>query len=217
MGCIFGIVAGLASGIFTLDSIFSLKDGKVEGFLYQGFNGMIGTVTFVLSLFGIIGILRASRTMERCANYIGNSKLAQSTCGAEIAIAGGIGIATILLGGVMSASILAFGPVANEIGKEKKLHPYRRAVLVHCVSMTLPAIVPFLSAFIFIVMSIIGGLRSEDSFIPPINPVSISLTSFYPISLFFVMMFSICTGWGRTFEGENGSQVKTIDVCRTSR
>jgi Na+/H+ antiporter NhaC len=215
-GLIFGIVTGLVSGIFTLDSIFSLKGGNVEGFLYQGFSGMIGTVTFVLSLFGIIGILRASRTMERCANYICNSKLAQSTCGAEIAIACGIGIATILLGGVMSASILAFGPVANEIGKEKKLHPYRRAVLVHCVSMTLPAVVPFLSAFIFIVMSIIGELRNEYSFIPQINPVYISLTSFYPISLFFIMILSIYTGWGRTFEGENGTQVNAIVECRMS-
>jgi Na+/H+ antiporter NhaC len=210
VGLILGIVIGLASGIFTLGGIFSLKDGSVEGFLYQGFNGMIGTVTFVLSLFGIIGVLRASRTMERCAKFISNSKLARSTRGAEIAIAFGIGIATILLGGVMSASILAFGPVANEIGKEKKLHPHRRAVLVHCVSMTLPAVVPFLSAFIFIVISIIGGLRSEYPLIPQINPVLISITSFYPISLFFVMAFSIYTGWGRTFEGEKGEPVKEI-------
>jgi Na+/H+ antiporter NhaC len=163
-GLIVGIITGLTSGVFRLDSIFSLKNGNVEGFLFQGFNGMISTATFVLSLFGIIGILRASHTMERFANYICNSRLSQSTRGAEIAIAGGIGIATILLGGVTSAAILAFGPVANEIGKKKDLHPFRRAVLVQCVSMTLPAVVPFLSAFIFIVMTIISGLKSEYQF-----------------------------------------------------
>ena len=116
----------------------------------------------------------------------------------------------MLLGGVTSASILAFGPVADEIGKKKMLHPFRRAVLVDCIAMTLPAIVPFLSAFIFIVLAVVGGLRSEDAFIPQINPMSIAMTSFYSLSLFVVFVFSIYTGWGRTFEGKNGEPVKSL-------
>lgn len=210
VGIIVGIITGLLSGVLTWDNIFSLDGDKVGGFLFLGFNGMIGTVTFVLSLFGIIGVLRASRTMDRVAEYIGNSALARTTRGTETAIGLGIGAATVLLGGVTSASILAFGPVADEIGKKKMLHPFRRAVLVDCIAMTLPAIVPFLSAFIFIVLAIIGGLRSEYSFIPQINPVSIALTSFYSISLFVVFVISIYTGWGRTFEGANGEPVKAL-------
>jgi len=210
VGIVVGILVGLLSGVFTWESIFSLEGDKIGGFLFLGFNGMIGTVTFVLSLFGIIGILRASRTMDRVAEYIGNSKLAQTTRGVETAIGLGIGAATVLLGGVTSASILAFGPVADEIGKKKMLHPFRRAVLVDCIAMTLPAIVPFLSAFIFIVLAVVGGLRSEYAFIPQINPMSITMTSFYSLSLFVVFVFSIYTGWGRTFEGKNGDPVKSL-------
>jgi Na+/H+ antiporter NhaC len=208
VGLVVGVATGLLSGVLTWQGIFSLDGDKVGGFLYLGFTGMIGTVTFVLSLFGVIGVLRASRTMDRVAEYIGNSKLARTTRGTETAIGLGIGAATVLLGGVTSASILAFGPVADEIGKKRMLHPFRRAVLVDCIAMTLPAIVPFLSAFIFIVLAIIGGLRSEFAFIPQVSPVSIAMTSFYSISLFFVMAVSIYTGWGRIFEGENGVPVK---------
>ena len=208
VGLVVGVATGLLSGVLTWQGIFSLDGDKVGGFLYLGFTGMIGTVTFVLSLFGVIGVLRASRTMDRVAEYIGNSKLARTTRGTETAIGLGIAAATVLLGGVTSASILTFGPVADEIGKKKMLHPFRRAVLIDCIAMTLPAIVPFLSAFIFIVLAIIGGLRSEFAFIPQVSPVSIAMTSFYSISLFFVMAVSIYTGWGRIFEGENGVPVK---------
>ncbi len=94
--------------------------------------------------------------MDRISAAICSSRLAQSAQGAEWCIAIGSIIATALVGGVTSASILAFGPVANEIGLRKSLHPYRRAVLVDCFAMTLAAIIPFLSAFIFIVSAIIS-------------------------------------------------------------
>ncbi|MFE4712307.1 Na+/H+ antiporter NhaC family protein [Paenibacillus sp. NPDC056722] len=207
VGIAVGIVVGLISGVFTWTDVFSLKDGAVKGFLFEGFNNMVSTVLFVLSLFGIMGILIASSTMDRIASYICKSRMAKSVQGAELAIAGGTIIATALVGGVTSASILTFGPVADEIGKRKNLHPFRRAVLVDCFSMTIAAVIPFLSAFIFIVTSIIGSLRTEYSFIPEINPVSLFLTSFYPLCLFVVLIFSVLTGWGRKFEGPGGNPV----------
>jgi Na+/H+ antiporter NhaC len=145
--------------------------------------------------------------MDRIAEYICNSKMAETVPGAEFAIAIGTIVATALVGGVTSASILAFGPVANEIGKRKNLHPFRRAVLVDCFSMTIAAIIPFLSAFIFIVSAVIDSLRSEYPFIPTINPVYLSITSFYPLALFVVLIYAVITGWGRKYEGELGQEL----------
>lgn len=211
IGVIVGIIVGLVSGVFVWDNVFCIKNGALTGFLFEGFTSMISTVLFVLSLFGIMGILNESKTMDKIATAICNSKLAKTVPGAEVAIAIGTIIATTLVGGVTSASILTFGPVANEIGIKKHLHPYRRAVLLDCYSMTLGSIIPFLSAFIFIVISVIGSLKTQYSFIPTINPVSIALTSFYPFSLFIVMTFSIITGWGRKYEGVNGKEVKIYE------
>lgn len=217
IGIVVGTVTGLISGIFNWHDVFSIKDGAVGGFLFVGFSGMVSTVLFVLSLFGIMGILKASLTMERIANFISNSRLTHSVIGTELSIATGTILATALVGGVTSASILTFGPVADEIGKKKGLHPFRRAVLVDCYSMTLAAILPFLSAFIFIVTSIINSLRVDYSFIPVINPVTLTLTSFYPLCLFVVMTLSVFSGWGRKFEGLNGAPVKDKEMsCSTA-
>lgn len=207
-GLLTGIIIGLLSGIFNINDIFSLDNGDATGFLYKGFHEMVSTILFVLSLFGIIGILRASKTMDRISAAICRSRLAQSASGAEWCIGIGSIIATALVGGVTSASILAFGPVASEIGLRKSLHPYRRAVLVDCFAMTLAAIIPFLSAFIFIVSAIISSLQQDYPFVQVINPIDISLTAFYPLSLFVVMSFSVIVGWGRRFEGKDGSPVK---------
>ncbi len=211
-GILTGIIIGLLSGIFNLTDIFALDNGNVTGFLYNGFHEMVSTILFVLSLFGIIGILRASKTMDRISAAICSSRLAQSAQGAEWCIAIGSIIATALVGGVTSASILAFGPVANEIGLRKSLHPYRRAVLVDCFAMTLAAIIPFLSAFIFIVSAIISSLQKEYPFIQPVNPIDLSLAAFYPLTLFVVMSFSIIVGWGRSFESKDGSLVKSLPL-----
>lgn len=62
--------------------------------------------------------------------------------------------------------------------------------------MTLAAIIPFLSAFIFIVSAIISSLQKEYPFIQPVNPIDLSLAAFYPLTLFVVMSFSIIVGWG---------------------
>jgi Na+/H+ antiporter NhaC len=207
VGIIVGTITGMVTGIFTWHDVFSIKGGEVSGFLFAGFNSMVSTVLFVLSLFGIMGILKASLMMDRIAAFICNSRFTDSVRGTEFSIATGTILATALVGGVTSASILTFGPVADEIGKKKNLHPFRRAVLVDCFSMTIAAIIPFLSAFIFIVSSIINALRADYNFIPEINPISLTVTSFYPLCLFVVMTFSVVVGWGRKFEGPDGTQV----------
>lgn len=209
-GILSGIVIGLLCGIFHIADIFTLENGNANGFLYKGFSGMVSTILFVLSLFGIIGILRASNTMERISSAICGSKLAQSTRGAEWCIAIGSIVTTALVGGVTSASILAFGPVASEIGARRKLHPYRRAVLLDCFAMTLAAILPFLSAFIFIVSAIISSLQKDYPFIHDVNPIYLSLTSFYPLALFAVMSFAIVVGWGRHYENSEGEAVRYL-------
>lgn len=209
-GILSGLIIGLLSGIFDTRDIFSLQQGNVQGFLYNGFHDMVSTILFVLSLFGIIGVLRASKTMDRISLLICRSRLARTYQGVEWCIAIGTIISTALVGGVTSASILAFGPVASEIGQRKFLHPYRRAVLVDCFAMTLAAILPFSSAFIFIVMAIISTLQKNYPFIHTINPVYVSLTAFYPLALFMVMSFSVISGWGRRFENKEGLPVKRL-------
>ena len=95
----------------------------------------------------------------------------------------------MLLGGVTSASILTFGPILNRIGSAKNIHPYRRATLLDGTANSLPAIVPFMSVFVFIGSALTG-----------LSPVAVAAGTVYGFILFIVFLASVLTGWG--FERE---------------
>lgn len=207
-GIVSGCVIGLIAGVFTPDTIFSVKDGAIGGFVYNGFKSMMGIGVFCIALFGVRGILEDSGTMERLIKAIETSPVARSVKGTELLIMLGTIVTTALLGGVTSASVLTFGGIADEIGGKKLIHPYRRANLLSGFANSLPAIIPFISAFIFISATVIGPLSQEFSYIPSITPAAISAGCFYPIVLFFVLLGSILTGWDVVFEGDEGEVVR---------
>ena len=103
----------------------------------------------------------------------------------------GISLTTILFGGVTSASILTFGPILNRIGSAKNIHPYRRANLLDGTANSLPAIVPFMSVFVFIGAALTG-----------LSPVVVAGGTIYGFVLFFVFLGAVLTGWGCQKEEE---------------
>ena len=167
------------------------------GFLVEGVANMLGTVGLVIAVFGIMGVLTEAGMLDFLVEKILGSKMAQTPKGAEMACLIGISATTFIFGGVTSASILTFGPVLNKIGHAKKLHPYRRANLLDGVANSLPAIIPFMSVFVFIGAALSG-----------LSPVSVALGTFYGVVLFVVFLVAVITGWGRRFEGKNGEELK---------
>ena len=177
VGLSLGLVTGLACGLFPPSAVFANdpENSAATGFLVTGVAGMLGYL--VEKILG--------------------SKLARTPRGAEVASVIGISLTTLIFGGVTSASILTFGPVLNEVGKAKGIHPYRRANLLDAVANSLPAIVPFLSVFVFIGSALTG-----------LSPVAVAGGTLYGFTLFAVMVVAVATGWGRDFEGKNGEAVK---------
>ncbi len=104
-----------------------------------------------------------------------------------------------------SASVLTFGSVADELGARHQIHPYRRANFLTGYANTFPAILPFISAFIFISASSIEPLLEEYSYLPAVTPLQIFSGAFYPMVLFVVLTISILTGWDRIYEGPDGA------------
>lgn len=102
-----------------------------------------------------------------------------------------ISLTTILFGGVTSASILTFGPILNRIGSAKNIHPYRRANLLDGTANSLPAIVPFMSVFVFIGAALTG-----------LSPVEVAGGTVYAFALFGTFLVAVITGWGRKHEDE---------------
>ena len=204
-GLVSGIAVGLLSGTFGPSDILGVENGAATGFIYNGFTGMIGICLFCMALFGAMGVLNESGTMERMIQGICNSRFARPARGAEQLIGLGSMLTTLLVGGVTSASVLTFGSVADELGARHQIHPYRRANFLSGYANTFPAILPFISAFIFISASSIEPLLEEYSYLPAVTPLQIFSGAFYPMVLFVVLTVSILTGWDRIYEGPDGA------------
>lgn len=117
-------------------------------------------------------------------------------------------LTSICLGSANGPAIIMFGPIADEIGKSKGLHPYRRANLLDGFASTLPVIIPVTSSFIFIAVSCVESAAAEYDFISVISPVSIAISTLHCIFLFVVFCVAVFTGWGRRYEGLDGRPVK---------
>ncbi len=207
VGIVLGTVTGLAFGILSFGDIISVVDGTPAGFLTDGIGSMMATVTLVLSVYGIMGVLAGAGALERITNAILGSKMGRTVRGAEIAMMLGISLTTLLFGGVTSASMTTFGKVQNEIGKRVGLHPYRRANLLDGFANAIVLVVPFLSVFVFL-----GALLTKGyDFVEPLSLIQVSGGMFYCVVLFLVLLFSVITGWGRQYEGPEGQPVSEPD------
>lgn len=196
IGLILGSIVGIAAGLITPDDIINVKEGHPGGFLTTGVSGMMGTATLVLSVFGIMGVLRAGGAFDYIVKKILNSSLGKTARGTELAAALGVCITTMLFGAVTSASILTFGPILNKIGSEKNIHPYRRANLLDGFANSIPVVIPFLSVFVYIGALLVQGY----DFIAAPSATSIAAGMFYPVVLFIVLLISVVTGRGRSME-----------------
>ena len=208
VGLALGTVVGLASGLVAPERVVSVTDGVPAGFLTEGVSSMMATVVLVMSVYGIMGVLTAAGVLDKISNGILGSKLGTSARGAEIAMMLGISATTLIFGGVTSASMATFGKIQNEIGKRVGLHPYRRAYLLDGFANALAVVVPFLSVFVLIGTTLTQGY----DFVAPLSLTQVSCCMFYSILLFFVLLVSVLTGWGRVYEGPEGEPVKEKPV-----
>lgn len=199
VGLVLGTATGLALGLFTPADVFSndAANSVATGFLVTGVANMLGTVGLVISVFGIMGVLADAGTLEYLVDRILGSRMARTARGAELACLLGVSATTVIFGGVTSASILTFGPVLNKIGTAKGIHPYRRANILDGIANSLPAIVPFMSVFVFIGVACTG-----------LSPLAVAGGTIYAFALFATLLVSIITGWGRRYEGPKGEAEK---------
>lgn len=207
VGLITGILTGLAAGLIVPTDIVGVTDGVPTGFLAAGVTNMLGTVALVFAVFGIMGVLTEAGVLERLVEAISRGRLSDTPRGAEIAIGLGVSVTTLLFGGVNSAAMLTFGPVADEIGSRVGLHPYRRAVVMDCFAMGIACIVPVLSAYLFIGALLTSGYDTA----PALSTTQIFLAMLYPLVMTVVMFVAVGTGWHRRFEGADGVAVKDPD------
>ncbi|VFS58791.1 Na+/H+ antiporter family [Leminorella grimontii] len=180
-----------------------MKDGQLDGILYNGVSSMAGTIMLCLSLFAVIGILEKSGAIAAMTQRLTRGNQTMSAARAEGILAAGAFLCSTVFAGVTSAALILFGPIGDKVGKSAGLHPYRRSHIMSAMANSIPVILPF-SAFVFVVMIAVKSQSSGDV----ITPFTLLTSAFYPWALFLVFGGSVITGLGRRFEGNNRASLK---------
>ena len=200
-GIVSGLAIGLATGRFSASDILGVHEGAVSGILYAGVTGMGGIILLCITLFAFTEVVTRSGLGEAAVEkLLGTNTVSEKRTGGalrmEVLLAAATLVVTTLFAAVTSASTALVGVLANDPANRAGLDPLRRAHLLTGFANGLPVLMPF-SAFILILTGILSGLPGGDA----VTPVALGLSSFYPLALTAVLVFSIATGFGRNAKG----------------
>jgi len=112
-----------------------------------------------------------------------------------------------MLGGFAVMGIAVAGPFVDALGKEQKIHPYRRANFLSTVTTSICHAVPW-SSQLFVLAGFLVSMKDTFTFIPDIATTDFFMCCIHPWVLPLVMLVVAYTGWGRIFEGDNEELIK---------
>lgn len=208
VGLLVGVIVGLLAGVLEPSGIIGVKDDDtITGFLIEGVANILPIIGLNVVVFAMLGVLEAAGVIDALVNKVVTSGWANTPRRAEIVTAGGILGTTTLFASVNGPSMLVFGPIADRIGANVGLHPYRRANVMDSFALGLGSVMPFVSSFLFIASLLTSDIKGA----PQLDPLQIFTGAFYPFCLTAVMIFAVVTGWGRRFEGPDGTVVRTFE------
>ncbi|MFD5599475.1 Na+/H+ antiporter NhaC family protein [Leucobacter sp. NPDC058333] len=200
-GLIVGIIVGLLSGALAPSGIIGVEGDAITGFLVGGVANILPIIGLNVVIFAMLGVLESAGVLDRLVDAVVSSGWVTTPRRAELAISAGTLATTTLFAGVNGPSMLVFGPIADRIGAQVGLHPYRRANVMDCTALGIGSVVPVVSSFLFIA----SLLTVDQGDAPALGPMAIFTGAFYPLVLTCVILVAVITGWGRRFEGINGA------------
>lgn len=185
-----GIILDLAMGCIAPAVMFSRK-----GPIIAGLSGMLILVLYVMLLFMVLEILRASGAFERLGESL--MKMCKNARSGEFVIFLAASIGSVITGG-SGIAILFFGPMVRQITKNFKIDRCRGANILDGVACGATGLMPHGNPVMLSlgVAMTLKGLPEAFSFL------DIMKYNFHCWGLLLIFMISIVTGIGRKFENE---------------
>jgi Na+/H+ antiporter NhaC len=190
----FGIILGLVTGLLSWKGVLfaDVAARKFSGVLYSGINGMLPIIMFTMLLLGLVGVFDKAGLFDRILSKV--SPLTKSVRNAELSV-----FVLTIVGNIITAgsarSIVAFGPIAKEIGDRHNLAPKRNANIMDALATGTIMFVPYNPGVMLALgIAISTGIVSEG-----FNIITAMPFFFHGMGLFVVMLIAILTGWGREF------------------
>ncbi|MTI81930.1 MAG: Na+/H+ antiporter NhaC family protein [Firmicutes bacterium] len=206
-----GIVAASAliplTGLGTVADIlwFNTDKGVIEGAIVDGVTGYINMAILILLVVASGYLIQLGGTMDALRKYLAK-KIDGVTRRAELSIWGIVAFLNAFIT-INTAAEIAAAPFVKAIGKDYKIHPYRRANFLDAQTSALGYIFPW-SGGVLLGVSTIAGLTEKYDFIHAINPAQAVPFVFHGWFLVLVMLLAAITGMGLRYEGPNGEELK---------
>ncbi|MGM0603513.1 MAG: Na+/H+ antiporter NhaC family protein [Bacillota bacterium] len=202
-GIIVGLVLGIATGIIPPQDIISVPEPfGAGGIILEGIQNAIPTVIVVLVLFAQINILKEGGgidiIMEKVGNFVRGPKTAELSMSSLL-------IVLNLITGLNTAAIIGSGEIAKKLGKKYKIDGYRRANILDCAGTTFNYLLPYMVPVV--VGSMVASMYAPVENAVQVSPVQVVTHQFYPWVMLAVLLFSIFTGYGRTFISDEKTAV----------
>ncbi|WP_158254140.1 Na+/H+ antiporter NhaC family protein [Cryobacterium sp. Y50] len=207
VGMALGTALSLATGLVDINGVLGAVDGVPTGYLVDGLSGMLPLIGLLVAVFGMIGIIEASGIFDKIISAAAGSRFGRSPRGIESMIAGTSIITTVIFAGLNGPGMMFAGPVTDRIGATVELHPYRRSNIMDCFTMGVGVVVPIASSFLLVASLNTQGYEG----VPELSIFQVLTGAFYPFVLTAIMVFSVVAGWGRSYEGPDGAELRNLD------
>jgi len=185
---------------------FDPDTDTVGGALVDGIAGYLGLAILILLIVAGGHLMRLGGALE--ALIEGLKRFAQnSVARAETAIWSLVFSLNAFIT-INTAAEIAAAPVVSQLGKRFNIHPYRRANMLDAVTSAIGYIFPW-GGGVLIGYQTIRTLESQYDFVQAVPPTEVWTYVLHGWFLAAVMLIAAITGFGRTYEAEDGSQTKT--------
>ncbi|WP_233879544.1 Na+/H+ antiporter NhaC family protein [Virgibacillus halodenitrificans] len=196
-GNLTAVIMGFITEKLSFNSLFHIpaERGESTGIIEDGILGVTGAIIFVLLVLAITQVLIESGAMAKLLGLI-EKTVAKTVRKAEAAI-----IFVTLLVSIPIANnapaIMVIGPsFVKPLGKQFNLSASRRANLMDCAVNTIFFILPWHVAVIVWHSTLINTADAWNIALPSILVAALNP---YTWGLLLVLIFSVITGWRRTY------------------
>jgi Na+/H+ antiporter NhaC len=206
-GIIVAVIFILLFGLGTLKSIlwFNMQEGTVEGAIYDGIIGYVPMAILILMIVAAGYMIQVGGTMDalriKLQSFI--KGIVERT---EMVMWGMVFLLNAFIT-INTAAEIAAAPFVSEVGKEAKLHPYRRANFLDAITSAVGYIFPW-GGGVLLGIATINGLVADYEFVKEIDSTQVVPYVFHGWFLLIVMLAAALTGYGRRYEGPNGEELK---------
>lgn len=164
-----------------------------DGLIANAFNGMIGSIIFILFIFVMVSLISHAGVLDAILKFM-QSK-AKSDLSAEVAAGAMVSIVGIAISSGTSA-ITFCGPIIRSLLRPFKIDRARAANLLDGLGCGVGYLVPTNPGCLNLAaIAVASGVVAEGY-----NAISFVGYNFHSMALFVVFWFAILTGWGRKHE-----------------